>query len=98
MAVATRSAAESASAAKRAARTLASVPTATKDAALAATARLLDERTEAILEANAADLADEGAAGLTDALRDRLTLTPARVVGMAEGVRAVIALEDPVGE
>jgi glutamate-5-semialdehyde dehydrogenase len=98
MAVATRSIAESCIAAKRAARTLASVPTATKDAALAATARLLDERTEAILDANAADLADERAAGLTDALRDRLTLTPARVAGMAEGVRAVIALEDPVGE
>jgi glutamate-5-semialdehyde dehydrogenase len=98
MAVATRSIAENCIAAKRAARTLASVPTAAKDAALAATARLLDERTDAILEANAADLADERAAGLTDALRDRLTLTVARVAGMAEGVRAVIALEDPVGE
>src|SRR6201991_4311859 len=98
MAVATRSIAESCIAAKRAARTLASVPTAAKDAALAATARLLDERTEAILEASAADLADERAAGLTDALRDRLTLSPARVAGMAEGVRAVIALADPVGE
>jgi glutamate-5-semialdehyde dehydrogenase len=85
-------------AAKRAARTLASVPTAAKDAALAATARLLDERTASLLEANAADLADERAVGLTDALRDRLTLTPARVAGMAAGVRAVIALEDPVGE
>jgi glutamate-5-semialdehyde dehydrogenase len=98
MAVATRSIAESCIAAKRAARTLASVPTAAKDAALTATARLLDERTEAILEANAADLADERAVGLTDALRDRLTLTPARVAGMAAGVRAVIALEDPIGE
>ncbi len=98
MAIATRSIADSCIAAKRAARTLASVPTAAKDAALAATARLLDERVEAILEANAADLADERAAGLTDALRDRLTMTPARVAGMAEGVRAVIALEDPVGE
>jgi glutamate-5-semialdehyde dehydrogenase len=98
MAVATRSIAESCIAAKRAARTLASVPTAAKDAALAATARLLNERTDAILEANAADLADERAAGLTDALRDRLTLSPARVAGMAEGVRAVIALADPVGE
>jgi glutamate-5-semialdehyde dehydrogenase len=98
MAVATRSIADSCLAAKRAARTLASVPTATKDAALAATARLLDERAEAILEANAADLADERAAGLTDALRDRLTLSAARVAGMAEGVRAVMSLPDPVGE
>ncbi len=98
MAVATRTIAESCSAAKRAARTLASAPTAAKDGALAATARLLDERTDAILEANAADLADERAAGLSEALRDRLTLTPERIAGMAEGVRAVAALEDPVGE
>ena len=98
MAVATRTIAESCIAAKRAARTLASAPTAVKDAALAATARLLDERVEAILEANAADLADERAAGLTEALRDRLTLTPERVAAMAEGVRVVAALDDPVGE
>ncbi|MBN9624064.1 MAG: glutamate-5-semialdehyde dehydrogenase [Actinobacteria bacterium] len=98
MAVATRSIAESCIAAKRAARALASAPTAAKDAALAATARLLDERAEAILEANAADLADERAAGLTEALRDRLTLTPERVAAMAEGVRVVEALDDPVGE
>jgi glutamate-5-semialdehyde dehydrogenase len=98
MAVATRTIAESCIAAKRAARILGRAPTAAKDAALAATARLLDERVEAILEANAADLADERAAGLTEALRDRLTLTPERVAGMAEGVRVVAALEDPVGE
>jgi glutamate-5-semialdehyde dehydrogenase len=98
MAVATRSIAESCIAAKRAARTLASAPTATKDAALEATARLLDERADAILEANAADLADERAAGLSEALRDRLTLTAARVAAMAEGVRVVAALDDPVGE
>ena len=98
MAIATRTIAESCIAAKRAARALASAPTATKDAALASTVRLLDERTDAILEANAADLADERAAGLTDALRDRLTLTPERVAAMAAGVRVVEALEDPVGE
>jgi glutamate-5-semialdehyde dehydrogenase len=98
MAVATRTIPEACLAAKKAARTLASAPTAAKDAALAATARLLDERTEAILEANAADLADERAAGLSEALRDRLTLTPERVAAMAEGVRAVEALDDPVGE
>ncbi|MFT3865420.1 MAG: glutamate-5-semialdehyde dehydrogenase [Solirubrobacterales bacterium] len=98
MAVATRSIAESCAAAKRAARTLASATTASKDAALAAAARLLDERADAVLEANAADLADERATGLTEALRDRLTLTPERVAAMAEGVRAVVALDDPVGE
>jgi glutamate-5-semialdehyde dehydrogenase len=58
----------------------------------------LSERTGEILEANAADLADERAAELTQALRDRLTLTEDRVAAMAEGVRVVAALEDPIGE
>jgi glutamate-5-semialdehyde dehydrogenase len=98
MAVATRTIAESCIAARKAARMLGRAPTAAKDAALAATARLLDERADAILEANAADLADERAAGLSEALRDRLTLTPERIAGMAEGVRVVAALDDPVGE
>ncbi len=98
MAMTATTVAETCAAAKRAARTLASASTATKDAALEATARLLEERTEEILEANAADLADERAAGLSEALRDRLTLTPDRVTAMAEGVRTVAALEDPVGE
>ena len=96
--IATRSIADSCIAAKRAARTFASAPTEAKNAALEATARLLGERAEAVLEANAADLADERAAGLSDALRDRLTLTAERVEAMAEGVRVVAALDDPVGE
>ncbi|MGB7685564.1 MAG: glutamate-5-semialdehyde dehydrogenase, partial [Solirubrobacterales bacterium] len=65
---------------------------------LEATARLLGERVGEILEANAGDLGDERAAGLSPALRDRLTLTEARVMAMADGVRAVAALDDPVGE
>jgi glutamate-5-semialdehyde dehydrogenase len=65
---------------------------------LEATARLLGERSAEILEANAADLADDRAQGLTQALRDRLTLTEDRIAGMADGVRAVAALEDPIGE
>ena len=85
-------------AAKRAARELGSASTAAKDAALEATARLLGERTAEILEANAADLADDRAAGLTQALRDRLTLTADRIAAMAEGVRAVSGLGDPIGE
>jgi glutamate-5-semialdehyde dehydrogenase len=56
------------------------------------------ERVDGILEANAADLDDERAAGLTTALRDRLALTEERVAAMADGVRAVAALEDPIGE
>jgi glutamate-5-semialdehyde dehydrogenase len=98
MAVTETSVAEHCAAAKHAARTSATASTETKNAALEATARLLEERTEAILEANAGDLGDERAAGLTDALRDRLRLTPERVAAMAEGARAVRELDDPVGE
>ncbi len=98
MAVTTTSVAESCAAAKKAARSLAGASTTAKNSALEATARLLEERGAEILEANAADLGDERAAGLTEALRDRLALTPARVAAMAEGVRVVAALDDPVGE
>ena len=98
MAVTETSVAEHCAAAKRAVRALATASTATKDAALGATARLLEERTEAILEANAGDLADERATGLSEALRDRLRLTPERVAAMAAGVRVVRDLDDPVGE
>ncbi|HEX6666786.1 MAG TPA: glutamate-5-semialdehyde dehydrogenase [Solirubrobacterales bacterium] len=98
MAVTTTTVAETCAAAKTAARKLATAPTETKNAALAATARLLEERTAEILEANAADLADERAAGLSDALRDRLMLSAERIAAMAAGVRVVAALDDPVGE
>ncbi len=98
MATTTRSVEESCVAAKRASRELAGISTASKDAALEATARLLGERSADILEANAADLADERAAGLTQALRDRLTLSEDRIGAMAEGVRAVASLDDPIGE
>ncbi len=98
MAVTTTTVAESCAAAKVAVRALSSASTAKKNAALEAAARLLGERTAEILEANAADLADERAVGLTEALRDRLTLTEERVAAMADGVRAVAALADPIGE
>jgi glutamate-5-semialdehyde dehydrogenase len=92
------SVAETCVAAQRAARELGSASTGAKDAALAGIARLLEERAGEVLEANAADLADERAEGLTSALRDRLALSEERVAAMAEGVRAVAALDDPVGE
>jgi len=98
MAITARSVQETCEAAKRASRGLAAASTEAKDAALAAIARLLGERSAEILEANAADLADERAAGLTQALRDRLTLSEARIAAMAEGVEAVAALDDPIGE
>ncbi|MGC1166869.1 MAG: glutamate-5-semialdehyde dehydrogenase [Solirubrobacterales bacterium] len=98
MAVTTTTVAANCAAAKKAARTLASASTEAKDAALLATARLLEERTAEILEANAADLADERAVGLSEALRDRLALSAERVAAMATGVRVVAELDDPVGE
>jgi len=84
--------------AKAASRVLATASTAAKDAALLAAADLLVARTDAILEANAADVAREEAAGMAAPLLDRLRLTPARIEGMAGGLRQVAALPDPVGE
>jgi glutamate-5-semialdehyde dehydrogenase len=98
MAVTTTTVAASCAAAKQAARTLASASTQAKNAALEATARLLEERTAEILAANAADLTDDRATGLTAALRDRLTLSSERIAAMAAGVRIVAGLDDPVGE
>ncbi|MDX6609582.1 MAG: glutamate-5-semialdehyde dehydrogenase [Solirubrobacterales bacterium] len=98
MAVTTQNVSEICEAARRASRELGSASTAAKNAALEAAARLLGERSSEILEANAADLADERAAGLTEALRDRLKLTEDRIAAMADGVRAVASLDDPIGE
>jgi glutamate-5-semialdehyde dehydrogenase len=98
MAVTTTSIAASCRAARRTARALGNASGEAKNVALEATARLLGERAVDVLDANAADLADERAQGLTPALRDRLALTAERIAAMAEGVRAVAALNDPVGE
>jgi glutamate-5-semialdehyde dehydrogenase len=98
MATATRTVAEVCGSAKSAARELAVAATDVKNAALLRLATLLAERSGEVLQANAEDLADERAAGLTPALRDRLTLDEERIVGMADGVRAIAALPDPVGE
>ncbi|HSI79235.1 MAG TPA: glutamate-5-semialdehyde dehydrogenase [Solirubrobacterales bacterium] len=98
MAIATKSVTEACEAARSASRVLARADTATKDRALERLAQLLSERADEVLAANAADLADERAAGLTEALRDRLALDSRRVAAMAEGVRAVLGLDDPVGE
>jgi glutamate-5-semialdehyde dehydrogenase len=98
VATATKTVTDACTAAKRASHELARASTEQKDAALQRLAELLDERAAEVLEANAADLADERAAGLTAALRDRLALSPDRVAAMAEGVRAILALPDPVGE
>lgn len=94
----TLSVAEMCRAAREAARRLVRLDSATKDAALLRLADALVERTSEILAANRLDLEAGRAAGLSDALMDRLALDEARVAGIAGGVRAVAALPDPVGE
>ena len=58
----------------------------------------LEERAPEILEANARDLEAGRESGLSDALMDRLALDPARIAAIADAVRAIAALPDPVGE
>jgi glutamate-5-semialdehyde dehydrogenase len=84
--------------ARVAARTLAGLDTAMKDAALEAMAFALERRGDEILEANARDMEEGREAGLHSGLLDRLELTEARLADIAAGVRAVAALPDPVGE
>ncbi|WPZ15648.1 glutamate-5-semialdehyde dehydrogenase [Nitratireductor rhodophyticola] len=69
-----------------------------KNAALEAMAEALTRNEAAILEANREDMARGEEAGLSPALLDRLKLDPARIAGMAEGIRAIAALKDPVGD
>jgi glutamate-5-semialdehyde dehydrogenase len=84
--------------AKAAARPLAGASTAAKDEALRAAADLLVERSADVIDMNAVDLARAEEAGATAAVVDRLRLTTARVESMAEGLRKVAVLPDPVGE
>ena len=77
---------------------VATAPTALKNAALARLAALIDAAHPALLAANTQDLDSAEAAALAPAARDRLTLTPARLQHLAESVRAVAALPDPVGD
>jgi glutamate-5-semialdehyde dehydrogenase len=98
MAIATESVAEVCRAAKRAARPLATLDAAVKNAALECVATALEASTQEILEANQADVAAGREAGLSPALLDRLTLDERRIEAMAAGVRAIAALPDPVGE
>lgn len=85
-------------AAKEAARRLATATAVEKNRALEAIAGALTARTDEVLAANAADLEAGRAAGLSQALLDRLALSPARVAGIVEGVRQVAELPDPIGE
>ena len=69
-----------------------------KNQVLEKIARLLLERQEAILSANQKDLEQGKERGLSSALLDRLRLTPERISSMAEGVKELVKLEDPVGK
>jgi glutamate-5-semialdehyde dehydrogenase len=84
--------------ARAAARELASIGRARKDAAVEAIAGRIEASAGAICEANELDLADARASGTSGALLDRLMLDAARVAGLATAVRAVALLADPVGD
>ncbi|MDT7537039.1 MAG: glutamate-5-semialdehyde dehydrogenase [Actinomycetota bacterium] len=84
--------------ARAAAAVLAPLPRKTKDAALHAMADALEEHTAEILAANAEDVAAGRESGTTEALLDRLALDDKRVAAMADGLRHVATLPDPVGE
>src|SRR5437879_5056999 len=83
--------------ARAAARVLALAPPEQKDHALDAIARVIRANAAKILAANAEDVAEVRAIGATSAFIDRLTLTPARIDSMADGVATVRGIPDPVG-
>jgi glutamate-5-semialdehyde dehydrogenase len=84
--------------ARRASRVLATAPTGRKNDALGHAADLLVARADAVLDANAADVATAEAAGTPATALDRLRLDARRVGAMADGLRQVASLPDPVGE
>lgn len=80
-----------------AARVISRADTGLKNQALRAIADLLVAEAEGLKQANALDLTEGRAKGLETALLDRLELTDERIAAMAEGLRQIAALEDPVG-
>ncbi|MER2535258.1 MAG: glutamate-5-semialdehyde dehydrogenase [Rhizobiaceae bacterium] len=84
--------------ARAAARPLAIASAERKHAALIAMAESIRRREPAILDVNAVDMANGEEAGLTPAMLDRLRLTSQRIRAMADGVRAIAEMRDPVGE
>lgn len=84
--------------AKQAASQMVALTTEEKNEALLAMADALEGNISYILEANAKDIEAAKQANVTDALIDRLALSEARIHDMAEGLRQVVELEDPIGE
>jgi glutamate-5-semialdehyde dehydrogenase len=83
--------------AKSAAFKLATLNTQTKSDALLLMAEALVDEADGILGANERDLRAGEESGLSETLLDRITLTPSRIAAMADGIRAVAALRDPIG-
>ena len=84
--------------ARQASARMRTATTAEKNAALLAIAESLQADIPALLKANEQDLAAGRAEGLSEALLDRLALTPERIQGMVDGLRQVATLQDPVGQ
>ncbi|MBN2851028.1 MAG: gamma-glutamyl-phosphate reductase, partial [Erysipelotrichaceae bacterium] len=84
--------------AKEAALKLSLTETKEKDGALHAIARSLVKHSDEILRANGIDIVEAKEKGINGALLDRLTLTPKRILDMAEGLSQIAKLNDPVGE
>ncbi len=84
--------------ARTAARTIARADTATKNRALTEMAAAIERDAQRLLDANARDLAEAGRKELDAAMIDRLTLSPKVIAAMADGLRQIAALADPVGE
>lgn len=84
--------------AKVASRGLKIASTATKNNALLAIADALCDNMEMVISANQKDIAAARSSGISEAMIDRLTLTESRIRSMADAVRQVVKLEDPVGK
>ena len=84
--------------ARAASRVMAQTHTACKDTALLAIADAIEHADRQLLSANSKDLGSGAKHGMDDALLDRLTLNEQRIAAMADGLRQIAALTDPVGE
>ena len=89
---------EKGKAAKAASRKLAFLSTEVKNKALVNIAEALIDKRDEILAANKIDYEEAKASGMSEAMLDRLMLSPSRLEGMAQDTRTVAALPDPVGE
>jgi glutamate-5-semialdehyde dehydrogenase len=84
--------------AKQAARKLATLSTVVKNQALESMADALENECAIIIAANAIDIENGKAKGLSQSMVDRLLLTPSRIQAMAEGLRQIVSLSDLIGE